>query len=60
MFFFFFFILVLCFLIFVVTAQIVNPIAELVILLGIPSKEAKAKIEKKIVKVQAKISRCSI
>ena len=60
MFFFFFFILDLYFLIFVVTAQIVNPIAELVILLGIPSKEAKAKIEKKIVKVQAKISRCSI
>ena len=47
MFFFFFLILVLYFLIFVVTAQIVNPIAELVIPLGIPSKEAKAKIEKK-------------
>ena len=47
MFFFFFFNLVLFFLIFVVTAKIVNPIAELVIPLGIPSKEAKAKIEKK-------------
>ena len=47
MFFSSFLILVLYFLIFVVTAQIVNPIAELVIPLGMPSKEAKAKIEKK-------------
>ena len=42
---FFFFIIDLYFLILGVIAQIVDPIAELVISIGIPSKEAKTEIE---------------
>ena len=44
-FFFFFLIIDLYFLIPAAIAQIFNPIAELVISIGIPSKEAKAEIE---------------
>ena len=44
-FFFYFLIVALCVLIPAVMAQIVNPIAELPIDIGIPSKEAKAEIE---------------
>ena len=41
-------------------AQIFNPIAELVIPIGIPSKEAKVEIEIHQVIVKAKIRKCSI
>ena len=41
-------------------AQIINPIAELVMLIRIPSKEAKAEIEIHPVIVEAKIIKCSI
>ena len=44
--FFFFLIIDLYFLIAAVITQIFNPIAELVILIGIPSKEVKTEIEK--------------
>ena len=43
-----------------VTAQIFNPIAELVISIGIPTKETKAEIEIHPVIVEAKIRMCSI
>ena len=43
-----------------VTAQIFNPIAELVIPIGIPAKEAKAEIEIHQVIVEPKIRKCSI
>ena len=39
----------LCFLIAAVIAQIFNPIAELIIPIGIPTKEAKAEMEEFIV-----------
>ena len=54
-FFFFFLIISLYFLIPVVIAQILNPIAELVIAIGILIKEAKAEIEIYPVTVEAKI-----
>ena len=41
-------------------AQIINPIAELVMLIRIPSKEAKAETEIHPVIVEAKIIKCSI
>ena len=41
---FFFVIIDLCFLIPAAIAQVVNPIAELIISIGIPTKEAKAEI----------------
>ena len=41
-------------------AQIFNPIAELVIPIGIPSKELKTEIEIHPVIVEAKIRKCSI
>ena len=50
--FFFFIIIDLYFLILAVTARIFNPIAELVISIGIASKEAKAKIQKYIHKLK--------
>ena len=59
-FFFFFWIIDLYFLIPVVIAQIFNPIAELIIPIGIPIKEAKAKIHMHPVIVEAKIGKCSI
>ena len=57
---FFFLIIDLYFLIPAVIGQIFNPIAELVIPIGIPSEEAKAEIEIHPVIVVAKISKCSI
>ena len=59
-FFFFFLIIDLYFLIPTVIAQIFNPIEELVIPIGIPTKEAKAEIETQPVIVQAKTRKCSI
>ena len=59
-FFFLFLIIDLYFLIPTVIAQIFNPIEELVIPVGIPTKEAKAEIETHPVIVQAKTRKCSI
>ena len=61
-FFFFFLIINICFLIPAVIAQIFNPIAELVIPIGIPNKEPKAeiKIEIHLLTAEAKIRKCSI
>ena len=56
---FFFLIIDSYFLLPAVIAQIFNPIAELVIPTGIPSKEAKAEIEIQSVIVEAKIRKCS-
>ena len=58
--FFFFLIIDLCFLIPAAIAQIFNPIAELVILIGITIKEKKGKIEMHPVIVEVKIRKCSI
>ena len=41
-------------------AQIFNPIAELLISIGIPNKEAKAEIKIHPIIVEAKIRKCSI
>ena len=60
MLFFFFLIIDLYFLIPTVIAEIFNPIAKLVIPIGIPIKEAKAEIEIHPVNVEAKIRKCSI
>ena len=57
---FFFLILDLFFLIRAVIAEIFNPIAELVIPIGIPIKEAKPEIEIHLVIADAKINKCSI
>ena len=57
---FFFLIIDLYFLTPTVIAQIFNPIKELVIPIGIPTKEAKAEMETHPVIVQAKIRKCSI
>ena len=57
---FFFLIINLYFLIPAVIAQIFNPIAELVIPIGIPTKEAKAEIEIHPVIAEVKIRKCSI
>ena len=43
-----------------VITQIFNPIAELIIHIGIPTKEAEAEMETHPVTVQIKISKCSI
>ena len=45
---------------FIPAAEIFNPIAELVILIGIPSKETKEDIEIHPVIVEAKIRKCLI
>ena len=58
MLFFFFLIIDLCFLIPAVITQIFNPIAELVIPIGIPCKEEKAEIHPVI--AETKIRKCSI
>ena len=60
MFCFFFLIFDLYFLIPEAIAQIFNPIPELLIPKGIPSKEAKAEIELYPIIVEAKIKECSI
>ena len=57
---FFFLIIDLYFLIPAVIAHIFNPIAELVIPLGVPIREAKAEIELHLVNVEAKIRKSSI
>ena len=54
-----FLIIDLYFLIPEVIVQIFNPIAGLVIPIGIPSKQAKAEIETHPVVVEAKIRKCS-
>ena len=59
-FFFFFLIIDLYFLTCAVIAQIFYPIPELVIPVGIPSKEVKVKIETHPVIAEAKIRNCSI
>ena len=59
-FFFFFLIIYLYFLIPAVIAQTFYPIAELVIPVGIPIKEAKAEVQIYPVIVEAKIRKCSI
>ena len=59
-FFFFFLIIDLYFLIAGVFKQNFTPIAELVIPIGIPIKEAKAEIEIHTVIVQPKIRKCLI
>ena len=59
MLFLFFLIIDLHFLITPIISQIFNPIAELVIPVGIPSKESKAKNEIHPVIVEAKIKNCS-
>ena len=56
----FFLIIDLCFLIPAVITQICNPIVELVIPIGISSKEAKAKMEMHPVTVEIDISKCPI
>ena len=58
--FYFFLIIDLCFLIPAVIAQIFNPIAELVISIGIPTKETKAEIEMHPVISENKIRKCSV
>ena len=40
-------------------AQVFDPIAELVVPIGIPSKEAKAEVEIHPVNVEAKLRKCS-
>ena len=51
---------VLYFLISAAFSQIFNPIAEFLFPIGIPSREAKAEIEKHPVNVEAKTRKCSI
>ena len=58
--FFFFLIINLYFLIPAVIAQIVNPVAELVIPIEIPNKEPKAEFEINPVVVEAQIRKCSV
>ena len=59
-FFFFFLIIDFYFLIPAVIAQIFNPIAELVIPIGIPTKEAKAEMETHPVIAEITISKWAI
>ena len=58
--FFFFLIIDLYILLAAVIAQIFNPTPELVILIGIPTKEAKVEIETYPVTIEAKIRKCLI
>ena len=59
-FFFFFLIIDLYFLVPATMAKYFNPIAELVIVIGMPSKEAKAEIKIHPVFAKAKIGKCLI
>ena len=59
-FFLFFLIIELYFVIPAVITQIFNPIAELVIPTGIPTKEEKAEMETHPVIVETEIRKCSI
>ena len=52
--------MIYAFLIAAVIAQIFNPIAELVVPIGIPVKEAETEMEMNPVTVVIKISKCSI
>ena len=58
-FFFFFLIIDLYFLIPAVITQIFNPIAELVIPIGVPTQVAKTEMETHPISVEIKISKCS-
>ena len=58
--FFFFLIINLYFLILAVIAEIFDATAELVITTGTPTTEAKAEIKTQPVKVECKISKCSM
>ena len=58
--FFFFLIIDLYFLILAVIAQTFNPIAELVIPIGITTKEAKAETETHPVIIEPKTRKCSV
>ena len=58
--FFFFLIIDLYFLIPAAIAQLFNPTAELVVLIGIPKKVAKAEIEIHLLIVEAKIKKFSV
>ena len=58
--FFFFFIIINFLLIAAVIVQTFNPIAEVVIPIGIPTKEAKSGMETHPVIVEPKIRKCSI
>ena len=60
MFFFFLLIINLCFLIPAIFVQIFHPDVELVIPIGIPSKEAKAVIETYPLIAETKIKKCSV
>ena len=59
-FFFFFLIIDLYFITAAVISQIFSPIAELLIPIGIPTKEAKAEMGTHPVTVEPKIRKCSI
>ena len=59
-FFFFFLLADLYFLNHVVIAQMFNPITELVMSTGIPTKEAKADMETLPITVEIKMSQCSV
>ena len=59
-FFFYFLVIDLYFISHVVCAHIFNPIAELIILIGLRSSEAKAETKIYPVTTEAKISKCSI
>ena len=50
----------LYFLILAIIAQVFNPVTELVIPIGISTKEAEAEMETHPVVVKAKIRKCSI
>ena len=58
--FFFFLIIGFYFLIAAVITQIFNPTAELVITIGIPTKEGKAEMETHPVTAEPKVRKCSI
>ena len=54
-----FFIFFLIIDLYLVITQIFNPVAQLVIPMGIPTKESKAKMEIHPVNVEAKIRKCA-
>ena len=59
-FFFFFLIIYLYFLITAVIAQVFNPVAKLVTLIGISTKETKEEMKTHAVIVEAKKIKCSV
>ena len=56
----FFLFINLCFLIPAVITQVINPVAELVIPIGPPTKKANTKMETNPVIAEIKISECSL